>query len=157
MSPEDIIRCQQAINLANTPGQKQVAYMQFCELYSRNINDVTLLYWLAYTTLSREEAQRAIGTIASLEPMHPKLQELQAYVSKKQYYVLAQPAIGPALHCPYCHFYGPAHIEEKTSVGGWVCFGIMLVLFFPLCWIGLLIKRSYYTCGSCAIALGDIH
>ena len=84
MSPEDVALCQQAIELANS-GQKQAAYEQFCAICSHgNTEDVTLLYWIAVTTPSPEEALRAIDTIARIEPSHPRLQELQAYVDRKR-------------------------------------------------------------------------
>jgi len=64
MSPEDVALCQQAIELANS-GQKQAAYEQFCSIHAHgNSDDVTLLYWIAFTTPSLEEAQRATDTIA---------------------------------------------------------------------------------------------
>ncbi len=84
MSPEDVALCQEAIELANS-GQKQAAYEQFCSLHNHgNSEDVTLLYWIAFTTPSLEEAQRAIDTIARIEPDHPKLQALRAYVDRKE-------------------------------------------------------------------------
>ena len=72
MSLEDAALCQQAIGLANA-GDKMLAYDQFVQLYYRYPQDVTLLYWLAFTTPSMEEAQRAIGDIARIQPNHPKL------------------------------------------------------------------------------------
>jgi hypothetical protein len=84
MNPEDVALCQQAIALANS-GETQAAYEQFCAIHNRgNTEDVTLLYWIAFTTPSPVEAQRAIDTIARLEPDHPKLQALQPYVDRKE-------------------------------------------------------------------------
>jgi hypothetical protein len=84
MSPEDVALCQKAIDLANS-GQKQTAYKQFCLIRSHgNTEDVTLLYWIAATTPSLEEAQRALDTIARIEPDHPKLQAFRAYVDRKE-------------------------------------------------------------------------
>jgi hypothetical protein len=84
MSPEDMTLFQQAIDTANT-GQKQAAYEQFSRIHSHgNTEDVTLLYWIAFTTPSPLETQRATDTIAHLEPNHPKLQELRAYQNRKR-------------------------------------------------------------------------
>jgi len=178
MSPEDTAHCQQAINLANT-GQIEMAYARFYALRNNgNPEDVTLLYWIAYTTPFLQEAEQAIMTIARLEPMHPKLQELQAYVRRK--HMGSSPARqGPLLQCPYCHSVRPARIKQKISVGGWVWFAAFF-LFALCCWmaivpitqtqtmgctgffflllsiIGFFFKKRSYTCGSCGIALGDI-
>lgn len=175
MSPEDVVLCQQAIEVANS-GQKQTAYEQFCSIRDHgNPEDVTLLYWIAFTTPSLEEAQRAIDTIVRIEPSHPRLQELQAYVDRKrqrqdqkqhqqqqqvqkqqQQFVYAPPGggFGAVLQCPYCHNVGPARIESKVSTGGWVVLVILLLVFFPLFWIGLLIREEYYVCSYCGIKLG---
>ena len=163
MNAEDTALCQQAIALANS-GQKQRAYEQFCALHNHNnANDVTLLYWIAYTTPSMEVAQRAINTISRLEQYHAKLQELQSYVSGMQQRVVYAPhqyvsplyRVSPVLQCPYCHHVGPVRIAQKISTGGWVCFWVLLFAFFPLCWIGLLIQQDYYACVSCGIMLGE--
>jgi hypothetical protein len=179
MNVEDTARCQRAIELANA-GQKQAAYEQFCAIHNHgNAEDVTLLYWIAYTTPSREEAQRAVETIAHVEPFHPRLQELHEYVHRMpqavayapppppQGQMFAPPAVmyaappmvavnlGPVLQCPYCHYVGPVRVAQKISTGGWICFGVLVLVFIPLCWIGLLIKKDYYACSVCGIALGE--
>lgn len=157
MSPEDTVYCQQAIELANT-GRKKQAYEQFCVLYNRYPENVILLYWLAYTTPSMAEARRAIADITRIEPDNPKLHELRQYVSQMEQssrYALHQSHIGPVLQCPYCHHVGRVRIAQKTSTGGWILFVVILFVFFPLCWIGILIKQDYYVCAFCGIALGD--
>jgi hypothetical protein len=42
----------------------------------------------------------------------------------------------------------------KISTGGWVLFVGLLILCFPLCWIGLLIKSSWKECPHCATPQG---
>jgi len=107
MSPEDVALCQQAIELANS-GKKQAAYEQFCFIHDHdNSEDVTLLYWIAFTTPSPEEAQRATDTIARLEPDHPKLQALRAYVDRKEE---RQPP-----QQPYEQWQPPAHAQVSPS------------------------------------------
>jgi hypothetical protein len=155
MNPEDTALCQQAIELANA-GQKQRAYEQFCALQYRNADHVTLLYWIAFTTPYREEARRVISDIARIEPNHPKLPELYHYVSRMQPSIAELSSnIGPVLHCPYCHHVGQVRIAQKISTAGWILFVVILIAFFPLCWIGFLIKKDYYVCNFCGIALGD--
>ncbi len=108
MSPEDMALCQQAIDLAQS-GQRRAAYEQFCSIHNHgNPEDVTLLYWIAVTTPSREEAQRAIDTVARIEPDHPELPALRAYLDRKrqeqkqwqqpltQTYIAPSPTIAPS-------------------------------------------------------------
>lgn len=175
MNTEDTAQCQHAIKLANS-GQKQMAYQLFCALYPRNAESVTLLYWLAYTTPSREEAQRTIASIARLEPEHPKLQELRAYVDRME----PPPEWdGPVMTCPYCHHIGPSRVTQKVSIGGWIWFSVFFLLFLGCMFtlvpasqgpamgcmgfflllvglIGLFTKKRSYACGKCGITLGAI-
>jgi len=158
MNANDTARCQQAIELANS-GQKQQAYQIFCDLYTSNPEDTTVLTWIAFTTPRLDEAQRAIATIERLEPGHPNLFMLHNRVSSMQsrgVYAQYPGQFGHVMTCPYCHSTGPAHITQKISIGGWICFAVLLIAFFPLCWVGLLMKKYYYACGRCSIALGDV-
>ena len=144
MSPEDTALCQQAIDLYNA-GQKQQAYEQFCAIYNRgNPEDVTLLFWLAYTTPQLDEAQRSMETIAHLEPDHPKLPELRERVSRKQQRLIMRTfppdRYGPVMSCPYCHRTGPARIAKKISIGGWIWFASFFLLF--LCFMMALVPVS---------------
>lgn len=41
------------------------------------------------------------------------------------------------------------HNRKKITTGGWVTFVILLLLFFPLCWIGLLMRSSHIHCLDC--------
>jgi hypothetical protein len=123
MSPKDVALCQQAIDLANS-GQKQAAYKQFCLVYHHgNTEDVTLLYWIAATTPSPVEAQIAIDTIARIEPNHPKLQALRAYLDRER---PLDVLMGPIVQCPYCHMTARTLIKRKVSTGGWVLFAGLL-------------------------------
>ncbi|HTK07846.1 MAG TPA: hypothetical protein VL485_11800 [Ktedonobacteraceae bacterium] len=181
MSPEDTARCQRAIDLANT-GQKQRAYQQFCALYNRNASNITLLYWLASTTPSLVEAERALDTIDLLEPNHPNLPKLRNHLSNMQQraaHAAMVGRVGPSLQCPYCHHVSPVRVTRKISVGGWVWFAAFFLIFFgfmsalaPIAEaytmectafffllvgiVGLfVIKKRVYHCGQCGITFGD--
>ncbi len=58
------------------------------------------------------------------------------------------------LQCPYCHNYGPVLIQQRISTAGWITFAVLLIVFFPLFWIGLLIKENYHMCSHCGLKLG---
>jgi hypothetical protein len=154
MNQADTARCQQAIELANS-GQKPLAYQIFCDLYNTNPQDTTLLTWIAFTTPRIDEAQRAIADIARLEPDHPNLGMLQSRVSAMRHRLSTQ-YYEPVMTCPYCHYTGTRRFSQKISTGGWVTFVVLLLVFFPICWIGLLMKENQYVCGRCGMVLGDI-
>lgn len=55
-----------------------------------------------------------------------------------------------------CHYCGSTALPYQTSVissGGWVVFVLLLIFFFPLCWIGLLMTESQFKCADCGARL----
>lgn len=55
--------------------------------------------------------------------------------------------------CPRCASQLLPKIERKISTAGWVVFSIFLVMFFPLFWIGLLIKEDVRVCPVCNLKI----
>jgi hypothetical protein len=55
--------------------------------------------------------------------------------------------------CPNCMSQFLPRIERRISTNGWIVFGVLLVLFFPLFWVGLLIKEDVQICPSCNLRL----
>jgi predicted RNA-binding Zn-ribbon protein involved in translation (DUF1610 family) len=68
-----------------------------------------------------------------------------------------QPGVAPFMsgsyRCPNCMSQFLPRIEKRISTGGWITFALLLVLFFPLFWIGLLIKEEVHVCPSCNMRL----
>lgn len=161
MSPEDIARCQEGIELANA-GHKETAYKIFGDLYDQgNDEEVTVLFWLAYTTADMDEAQVMANTIERLEPDHPNLPKLQRKMTRWQQSEARKvpppkPQSRIVVTCPYCGYVGRDRVKSRVSTGGWVTLVVLLLVFFPICWIGLLIRKSYSVCDRCGITLGDI-
>jgi hypothetical protein len=60
---------------------------------------------------------------------------------------------GP-FRCPRCMSTHMPRMERRISTGGWITFAVLLVLFFPLFWIGLLIKEDVSVCPVCNLKLG---
>lgn len=56
-------------------------------------------------------------------------------------------------HCPYCRTNMPPLTRQRISTGGWITFAILLMVCFPLCWIGLLMKENYNQCVQCGVNL----
>lgn len=145
MSPEDIVRCQHAIDLANS-GLLQQAYEQFCVLHNKNrdnAEDVTLLFWLAYTTPTLIEAQRALETIERIDPYHPRLPILRRRVDNwQQKDMLASfGKVGPVMTCQHCHHTGPTRYGRRVAIAGWIWFGVGFAVF--LCLLAESISMAY--------------
>ena len=157
---------QQAMQMANS-GQKAAAYAQLKVIQSNgNEYDPDPLLWVAFTTPSAEEARQALDTVTSIAPNHSGLAAARVYYAQQQYpqqypqtyqqqyAVPLNVRLGPVLQCPYCRMQAPVRIESKISTGGWVTFAVLLFVFLPLCWIGLLIKEDYRLCSYCGSKFG---
>lgn len=57
--------------------------------------------------------------------------------------------------CPRCMSRFQPRFERRISTAGWVTFALLLVFFFPLFWIGLLIKEDVPVCQSCSLKLAN--
>lgn len=55
--------------------------------------------------------------------------------------------------CPNCGTQNFPRIERRISTAGWILFAVLLVMFFPLFWIGLLVKEDIRVCPVCNIKL----
>lgn len=55
--------------------------------------------------------------------------------------------------CPRCASQLLPKIERKISTAGWIVFALFLVMFFPLFWIGLLIKEDVRVCPVCNLKI----
>jgi RNA polymerase subunit RPABC4/transcription elongation factor Spt4 len=51
--------------------------------------------------------------------------------------------------CPSCMSQFLPITEKRVSTAGWIVFALFLVFFFPLFWIGLLIKEDVHVCPTC--------
>ena len=55
--------------------------------------------------------------------------------------------------CPRCSSQLFPRYERKVSTAGWIVFAVLLVTFFPLFWIGLLIKEDVRVCPVCNLRI----
>lgn len=55
--------------------------------------------------------------------------------------------------CPRCASQYLPRIEKRISTAGWIVFAILLVTFFPLFWIGLLLKEETRICPVCNLRI----
>jgi hypothetical protein len=56
--------------------------------------------------------------------------------------------------CPRCMSQYLPRMERRVSTAGWITFAVLLVFFFPLFWIGLLIKEEVPVCQTCNSKVG---
>lgn len=61
--------------------------------------------------------------------------------------------IQSTFRCPYCQSNAGYIRQSKTSTGGWIVFAVLLLVCFPLFWIGFLIQDSQDVCVSCRVRL----
>lgn len=62
--------------------------------------------------------------------------------------------VGQNYRCPACMSTYLPRLEKKISTGGWITFALLLVFFFPLFWIGLLMKEEMQVCPTCNNRVG---
>ncbi len=55
--------------------------------------------------------------------------------------------------CPRCASQAMPNVVRKISTAGWITFAVLLVFFFPLFWIGLLIKEDVRICPVCNLRI----
>ncbi|MGI9054225.1 MAG: LITAF-like zinc ribbon domain-containing protein [Pyrinomonadaceae bacterium] len=56
--------------------------------------------------------------------------------------------------CPRCGSNLTPRFEKKISNTGWIVFAVLLITFFPLFWIGFLIKEDVRVCQVCNLTVG---
>ena len=55
--------------------------------------------------------------------------------------------------CPRCASQALPNVVRKISTAGWITFAVLMVAFFPLFWIGLLIKEDVRVCPVCNLRI----
>lgn len=75
--------------------------------------------------------------------------DVQSYGAAPVAYASPQMFSG-SYRCPNCMSQFLPRKERRISTTGWIVFAVLLVFFFPLFWIGLLIKEDVAVCPSCS-------
>jgi hypothetical protein len=89
---------------------------------------------------ARRTQQFAPQQIPQVQPFQPQPQHLT--------YQTPRPLMN-TYHCTRCGSNHPPVMQRQISTAGWIVFAIILVTFFPLFWIGLLIKDNVMICPVC--------
>ena len=58
-------------------------------------------------------------------------------------------AVSHGFHCPRCASQLFPRVTRQISTAGWIVFAVLMVTFFPLFWVGFLIKEEVRTCPIC--------
>lgn len=153
MNPQDSTAFQNAIQLAHAR-QTRTAYEQFCILASCNANrnDPDLLLWIAETTPSYEEAQRAINEVSTIAPYHPGLPQARTLLARWQQPISPMQFFQVEVYrCPFCGTSVQPVIMNKVSPLGWTIFIILIVgiVTIEFCWLGLLLRTNVIECPMC--------
>jgi hypothetical protein len=60
------------------------------------------------------------------------------------------------IRCQACGHQGH-HMEfSRITTGGWVVFFALLIMCFPFCWLGLLMREHGKRCGACRTVIGSL-
>lgn len=114
--------------------------------------------------LMRQPAPQSDYTVQAPRPYSWKTDEFQTQAEARKTAADTQFANFPvalrdpqfmtgSYRCPNCMSQFLPRIERRISTTGWVVFAVLLVVFFPLFWIGLLIKEDVQICPSCSLRL----
>ena len=60
-----------------------------------------------------------------------------------------QQALSHNFNCPRCNSQLYPRVTRQISTAGWIVFAVLLITFFPLFWVGFLIKEEVRTCPVC--------
>lgn len=137
-------------------GQSNTAESQFCRFCGTRF-------------LARQSAEPQHFEYQAPRPYSWKTDEFQTQTESRQTTALnAVPQAGPVsryvpaaatqqgidfmdpnYRCPHCMSQFLPKLERRISTAGWITFAVLIVAFFPLFWIGLLIKEDVRVCPSC--------
>jgi hypothetical protein len=60
-----------------------------------------------------------------------------------------QQAMSNNFNCPRCNSQLFPRVTRQISTAGWIVFAVLLITFFPLFWVGFLIKEDVRICPVC--------
>lgn len=89
---------------------------------------------------------RQVQPLYRQPPANPQMAQTMAYQRPSH--------LAAGYQCPRCGTHQLPQITKKISAAGWVVFAVLMVFFFPLFWIGLLIKEEIRICPVCNVRIG---
>lgn len=93
--------------------------------------------WKTDEFLTQTEPRQHAGAAPISRPARVGLADSEA----------TQPLV--AQRCAKCSGQYLPRIKRRISTTGWIVFAVLLVVFFPLFWVGFLIKEDVQMCPGC--------
>lgn len=109
--------------------------------------------WKTDEFQTQNEARKTMNS-SGTSPINSQFQLGQTANVDQRLGFHAQQELSQPYRCPHCMSQFLPRIERRISTAGWITFSILLVFFFPLFWIGLLIKEDTRMCPSCNSRVG---
>lgn len=101
-----------------------------------------------------EKKNRQINQVQPLSNFAPPAQQQIRAGQPAPFYYQQQPLANYGYRCQQCGTQNVPFYTKKISTAGWIVFAFLLVFFFPLFWIGFLIKDDVKICPVCSIRVG---
>lgn len=84
-----------------------------------------------------------------------RVQPISNFNQPQQHLTYQQPqSVAHGYRCPRCGTQNLPHVERKISTAGWIVFAALLVVFFPLFWVGFFLKEDVRVCPVCNLKVG---
>ena len=109
--------------------------------------------WKTDEFQTQNEPRKTMSVDRPQQATNPFVGAAQNYQPQHLAYPKPQQMVQP-FRCPHCMSQFMPRIERRISTAGWITFAVLLVFFFPLFWIGLLIKEDVRICQSCNSKVG---
>ncbi len=55
--------------------------------------------------------------------------------------------------CPFCQSRERPLRRKRIALAGWIVFASLLIMCFPICWLGFFVREKYHVCYDCGIKL----
>ena len=107
--------------------------------------------WKTDEFQATDDKTRQTQQIGQFQPL-AKFNQPQAH-QNQSIATFQQNNVAYGYRCPRCATQILPQIQRKISNAGWAVFAIVLVVFFPLFWIGLLIKEDVRVCPVCNLKI----
>lgn len=146
-----------AMNHCQNCGQGNTPESQFCRFCGTRMTALQPTYqepppgfapprpyaWKTDEYQTHTDARRPDSHIPHVEPLARPNYNAQpmAYAAPGQF--------AGHYRCPSCMSQFLPITEKRISTAGWIIFALFIVFFFPLFWIGLLVKEEVHVCPAC--------
>ncbi len=91
--------------------------------------------------------------IKQVQPLPPPISQMPPMPPPQPLVYQQHHNLAYNFHCPRCASNMMPRFERKVSTAGWITFAALLIFFFPLFWIGLLIKDNVRVCSVCGLRI----